>query len=417
MSEHRLDRGGGDLGPRGLAPPWYGLLLLPTGLAPGFVNVSLGYLLVHHGVSVAAVAGLLALFALPTTLRFLIGPILDTSLSPRAWYLITLLAVVAAMILLALVPLSPAAMPLLSAIALALGVAVNAVSSAAAAGMAATSPAGERGAVAGWVQVGQLGGNGLGGGLGLWLAQHAGGQLSAALALGALSILCGLPILKLRAPPRQAGVAAMDRVKELLDALRALATRRDGALAILINVVPAALAASLTLLAAVAGDWRASADQVALVLGVVNGAATLPGCIIGGYLCDRFPKRTVYIGAALACALGDAAMAWGPHTPGGFAAFVILNAFLVGLGWSSVTAVIYEQLGVRAAATAAGVLSSISNLPVVGMVALLGAIQPRHGSSGMLLTEAAFGVASVAFYLAVAAVWRAPARAMSPAPA
>ena len=412
-----LDQVADGFTPRGLAPPWYGALFLPTGLASGFINVTMGYLLVHHGVSVTAVAGLVALFSLPMTWRFLVGPVLDTSLSPTAWYGIGLGLSVCALLAMALTPLSPAAMPLLSVVALLLGIAVNAGGSSATAAMALTTPNDQRGAVAAWLQVGQLSGQGLGGGLGLWLAQHAGGQLTAAGALALLSALAGLPILVLRTPPRLADIPVRRRLADVASAMWAFVRTRGGALALFINVLPAGIGASLTLMSTVSGDWHVSADRVALVLGAVSGVATLPGCMVGGYLCDRFPRRTVYVFAAIASALGEAAMAFGPHTPTGFTVFVILNAVLQGAAWSSVAAVIFGELGPRAAATVAAVGGSISNVPVVAVVALLGAIQPKHGSPGMLLTEASLGLASVVVYVAVALVWKPPGGLTVAAPA
>lgn len=406
LMDGALDQVADGFVPRGLSPPWYGLIFLPAGLASGFVNVTLGYLLVHHGVGVAAVAGLIALFNLPSTWKFLVGPVLDTSLSPVTWYLINIAFLICAMAGLALTPLSPATMPVLSLIILLLGVATNAGGSSATAAMALTTPNDQRGAVAGWLQVGQLGGLGLGGGLGLWLAQHAGGQIAAAGALAGLCGLASLPILGLRTPPRLAEISTSQRLRDLVRTMWAFVRTRGGALALFINVLPAGLGASMTLMATVSGDWHASADQVALVLGVVSGLATLPGCVLGGYLCDRFARRTVYALAALAAALGEVAMAFGPHTPAAFTVFVVLNAVLVGAAWSSVTAVIFGELGPRAAATVAAVCSSVSNAPVVAVVALLGALQPKHGSTGMLLTEAALGVASVVVYVAVALIWR-----------
>lgn len=414
--DEALDQVADGFVPRGLSPPWYGLLHLPAGLAAGFVTVTLSYLLVHHGVSVAAAASLIALFTLPSTWRFLVGPVLDTSLSPGRWYMITVGLSVCAMAVMAFTPLSPATTPLLSLLALLLGIAVQAAGSSATAAMALTTPNGQRGAVAGWMQVGQLGGQGLGGGLGLWLAQHTGGQITAAGALAALSILAGLPMLVVRTPPRLAAISVGQRLRDLSGALWTFVRTRGGALALFINVLPADLGASMTLLATVSGDWRASADQVALVLGAVAGVATLPGCVLGGYLCDRFPRRTVYVIAAIAAALGDAAMALGPHTPTTFTFFVILNALLQGAAWSSVSAVIFGELGPRAAATVAAVGSSVSNLPVVAVVALLGAIQPKHGSSGMLLTEAALGLASAVVYVAAALAWK-PQAGLDVAPA
>src|SRR5437870_4322534 len=80
------------------------------------------------------------------------------------------------------------------------------------------------------------------------------------------------------------------------------------------------LGAASNLFGAIAGDWRASADLVAVVTGMLGGLASVPGCIFGGYLCDRFPRRTFYIFAALANAGGEVLMALAPHTPFWFAA-------------------------------------------------------------------------------------------------
>jgi len=101
--------------------------------------------------------------------------------------------------------------------------------------------------------------------------------------------------------------------------------------------------------------------------------------------------------------------------PAWFAAMVLINAFLLGVGFSSVAAVIYECLGASAAATVASLMSSLSNVPVVAMVAVVGWVQTRHGSTAMLLTEAGIGVVSVGAYAALAYAWRPEAASSSSA--
>jgi len=402
--------------PRGLAPPWYAVVFLPAGLASGFVTVSIGYLLAHHGVSVAAIGAAFALFNLPTVWKFAVGPALDTSLSPPIWYFIHLLLGIVALVVLGLTPLTTDHLRLLSGVLLAMGVAISAAGSSATAVMALTTANEKRGAAAGWIQTGQLGGSGVGGGLGLWLAEHGGGQLTAALVLAFICALCALPMLAVRVPPRLANIALRTRLVEVLGAVWNLTRTRGGVLAILANVLPASLGAAGQLLSTVASDWHASADLVALMLGVVTGVANIPGCVIGGYLCDIFPRRTVYMTGALGCALAEAAMAWGPHTPGWFSFFVVLSAVLLGLSWAAVAAVAFEQLGTTATATVAAMLSSLSNLPVVVMVAVVGSVQVKHGSSGMLLIEAAFGVGSVLVFGLVAGLWKASPADPEPEP-
>jgi PAT family beta-lactamase induction signal transducer AmpG len=392
--------------PRGLQPPLYALVYLPGGLALGFATVTLGYLLSHNGVGVAAIAAFVAIHSLPQTWKFFAGPVIDTSLSPQLWYVIALAAAVLALAGFAVIPLTPAGMPVAMLLGLVLGIGTMAAGTAATAAMALTTSNDVRGAVAGWQQCGNLGGAGLGGGLGLWLAEHAGGQRTAALGLAALCVFCVWPILLIRAPPRLAGAPVKLRLTEVGRGLWAMAKTRSGVLAMIAVTIPAGLGSASQLLSSVAGDWHASADMVALVLGAVTGVANLPGCVLGGYLSDIFPRRIAFIWSALACAAAEAAMAWGPHSPTAFAVFVVLNSVLLGVAWSTVAAVIFDQLSARAAATVASVLSSLCNVPVVGMTALIGSVQARHGSSGMLLTEAAVGVVSVTAYALFAWLWK-----------
>jgi len=52
------------------------ILFLPMGITNGYVVVTLGYLLTHAGVSVAAVAGLVSVSLLPQTWKFFWAPML-----------------------------------------------------------------------------------------------------------------------------------------------------------------------------------------------------------------------------------------------------------------------------------------------------------------------------------------------------
>ena len=213
-------------------------------------------------------------------------------------------------------------------------------------------------------------------------------------------------MLWVRTPVRIAGQRLSAQAADLGRALVTLARSRGGALAMIAVVIPVGLGASGNLLPAVAGDWKASANLVAVVTGQLGGLITVPGCIVGGYLCTRFAPRRMLMASGLACALGQAAMALAPHTPNLFAAFVLGNNLMLGAAWASVSAVMYEPLRRAGAATVGAVLSSLTNVPVVAMTALVGLVQVRQGSSAMLLVEAGLAVASVAAYSLLAWLWR-----------
>jgi Na+/melibiose symporter-like transporter len=289
-----------------------------------------------------------------------------------------------------------------------MGIAANAGSAAVIAAMALTSAQADRTTVGGWVQAGGLSGTGLGGGLGLWLASHAGGPASAALVLAAINLACASPLFWLRTPGREAS-QLKEKVAGLASGTWRFARSRTGVLAVVAVTMPAALNASGNLFASVAADWKAPADLVAAVTGVMAGVLTLPGCVAAGYLCKRFPSRSVYVAGAALCALGQLGMALGPHTPAAFAAFILINAVVQGLAWGAVTAVTYEHLSPAAAATLGTVLGSLCNLPVVVMLMVVGRVQTAHGSTAMLLTEAGVAAVSLAAYSLLAWLWK-PAR-------
>jgi MFS family permease len=396
----------------GMSGPILTVLLLPFFLAYGFVTVTLGYVLAHHGFSVAAIAGLGALVLLPTVFGCLLAPFVDVTLTPRRWVLIGGGGGALAFVALGFVRIEPSSADLLRSLCVAATLLCGVQGAAVLAAMVAMTPPSRRGALAGWAQIANLSGAALGGGLALWLVTHAGGMRTACLALAGATLLACAPILALRIPPSATGERFGSRVKAATADIVQVMRSRAGVLAIMVQVLPAALGAATGLLPSVAGQWRADADLVALVNGALQSLVTAPGCLLGGYLCTRWRHRTVYMWAALLFALGEAAMAVGPRTPFAFAAFNLSVFFVLGVSYASVAAITFEVLGARTAATLSTFLIGMSNLPLVVVGVIVGRVATASGASAMLLTEAWLGVVSVAAYALVASLWR-PARALA----
>jgi MFS family permease len=411
---------------RAVHPLLFLVQFLPFGASSGFVIVTLGYQLAHRGVPTDGVAGVIALSYVPHTWRFLWAPIVDTTWTRKRWYLagtalcgggmcLTGLAADAAHLSLALV----------GGLLVAYNVGATVLSMAVESLVAAVVPDDLRGRTSGWIQAGNLGGQGLGGGLALWLIQGAGWSCGAAAgALALLFALCCLSLLRLPDPPPVVAVQGRDaRPAELglLANARAIALdlwglvrSRTGALAVLICFLPIGSGAASNLWSAVADDWHAGANIVAFVNGAASGLISAAGCLAAGWLCDRFDRKTMYCAFGLlvvACALGMAAM---PRTPTQFVLWTSLYAFAVGMGYTAYSAVVFEAIGHTAAATKFSLLAALSNAPIQYMTLVDGAASARWGNGGMLLVDAACGAAGVALFLAVAASTR---RARSPAPA
>jgi PAT family beta-lactamase induction signal transducer AmpG len=388
-------------------PALYLILYLPYGISFGYVTVTLGWLLSHAGASVAAIAGLAGMGLLANTWKVLWAPVVDTTLSAKRWYAIAVTGTAASLAGIAFLPLRTDLLPVFAWLVLASAVLATVTTMAAQRFMAMDTPEHLKGQAGGWSQAGNLGGAGLGGGLGLWLAQHSGHPWISGAVLAAACIASALPLLWLAEPGRVAdGRSYLDTLKATgLDVLSLVRTR-IGLLACFIMLLPIGSGGLQQLWAAIAKDWGAGADVVALVGGLLAGLVSIPGCIAGGYLADRMNRKRAYAVFGVALAAVAVAMAFGPRTPAAFLVFACVYNFVAGLCYGAYSGVTLEAIGKGAAATKFNLISSISNAPVLVVTLVDGWAETKFGATGMLLTEAGLGVAAVAIYSLVAVATR-----------
>jgi len=164
---------------------------------------------------------------------------------------------------------------------------------------------------------------------------------------------------------------------------------------------PIGAGAMNNLWSAVAPDWRASADQVALVSGVLNGVISAIGCVIGGWVADRIGRWWSYFGSGLALAIVAIVMAVAPRTPESFIVGVLVYSFSNGIAYAAFSAVVLLAIGRGAASTKYATLSSLGNLPVVYMTASDGWVHDRYGTAWMLYYEALIAIVCIVLALAV----------------
>jgi PAT family beta-lactamase induction signal transducer AmpG len=399
------------------APPHpfiYLILILPFGVSSGFVTVTLAYRLAHAGVDAAQVAFVIAMGLFPQTWKFLWAPIADTTLTRKTWYVVGAVLTAVGILACGLVPAGPARLPILSALVLVMSVATTFVAMSTEALIAHNTPDAVKGRASGWFQAGNLGGSGVGGGAGLWMAEHLSAPWISAGVLGLACVLCALALLRIREPARAFPAGAAPQRAEhglppalirqwsnllaVLKGLWALVTSRRGFLALLVVFLPITTGAASNLWAAVADGWHASADTVALINGTLGGFACALGCLAGGFVCDRLDRKTAYLLYGAAQALCVVAMALAPHTQNMFAAFTLLYAVLNGMGYAGFSAVVLETIGLSAAATQYNVYASLSNMPILYMGLAEGWAYTRFGASAMLYLEAALAVVAIVVF-------------------
>lgn len=391
----------------GIHPVVFLVLFLPFGIPTGFITVTLAYLLSHAGISVMAIAGLAALHLLPQNLRFLWAPIVDTMLTSKRWFVLGAVAIGAVIVTATLVPMVPANLAIFQVLVLTLATVTSFNGMAAHALMAHATTPDEKGRAGGWSQAGNLGGAGLGGGAGLWVATHVHQAWVSGALLGLACMACCAALLWVNEPAgkHRAGTY-WKSVAQVGRECWELLSSRLGFLALFIMLVPIGSGGAINLWAAIAGDWRAGADTVALVSGVLSGVASIAGAVVGGFICDWMDRKKAYCMLGLVIVAVTLAMAVSPRTRAMFVAFTLVYAFALGMCWAAFGAVTLEAIGAGAAATKYNIIAGLSNLPLLYEALIDGWAQTRFGSGGMLYVEALLGAAAVALYLLVAAITR-----------
>jgi MFS transporter, PAT family, beta-lactamase induction signal transducer AmpG len=374
------------------------VLYLPFGALGGFVSVALTFLATQHGLSISEGALLTGAQLLTQWLKWIWAPLVDIKLSPRKWYVISTSLSALGVLAMSAVPLGPGTLGILLVI-IALASLINSVvGMSVEALITGATPPDQIGRVSGWFQAGNLGGTGLGGGLGLLLVERLPKPWMSGAIMGALFMLCCLP---LRLTPPVAAHASpggsLAAVKQVTRDLWSMLKTRGGLLSAVICVLPVGTGAAQGTLtqAKVAAFWGAGADQVALMQGLVAGLITAVGCFAGGALCQRIHPRTAYAGIGLALAAVAALMGVCPATVSMYVVWNLIYAFGVGLAYAAFTALVLDAMGKGSAATKYNVYASLSNFPLWWLGLLLGVAAQRWGPRAMLVIEAALGVVGV----------------------
>ena len=380
-------------------------LILPYGSSFGYVSVALPYIATHRGVSAEAAGAVVAAAFGPHAIKFLWAPVVDTTLTKKTWYLLSLAMVIAGTVASAAMPIAPSTLGLLTTIVVVSQVGLTLLNMACENFLAHCVPPGDKGRAAGWYQAGSLAGNGCGGGLALWLSERLSSGWMVGAALGAIMLLSAIPLVTLEEPGRS-GHSFGGAIGALGRDLKSIALSRAGILGILVCLSPVGAGAAQYYFGPIADAWRASLDTVALVTGVLAGIVQGAGAIWGGWLSDRVNAKVAYcIGGALT-ALAGMAMAAAPHTRAAYIIFALLYAGFQGAAFAAFSAFVFDTIGLGAAATKYNILASIANFAIKYMIRLDGIFHTRYGANGLLYGDAAATFAAIAALLLFVAVLR-----------
>jgi len=386
-------------------PVIWTVLYLPFGAMSGFVGVALTFLATLHGLSITEASFLPAAGLVSQWLKWIWAPAVDVSLTPKRWYLIGTAASALGVFALAAMPMTEDTLPALLAVIAGASLLRSFVGMSLEAMLAAATPPNEQGRTSAWFQVGNLGGAGLGGGLGLTLLEVLPEPWMAGAILAVVFMLCSLALLAVPtiASHRVAG-GPRAAMRGVFRDIANLARSKGGLLVTLLCFLPFGTGAAQSVLtqASVAEHWHATATHVEIVQGYSGAVATALGCFAGGWMSTRMAPRPAYVIQVVLLAGSAVALAMVPPS---VAAYVVLNltyAFMYGLVFAGWTVVILNAMGARSAATKYSLFASLSNFPTWWLGLALGYIADHHGPIVMLLAEAGIGVGAVVIFFGAA---------------
>lgn len=361
-------------------------LVLPYGISSGFVSVTLPFLLTKNNFPVAMTAAIVSAGVASNVWRFLWAPVADLTLTLRKWYWIGVVACTSTLLWLCITPLTIKGEFLLIVIVFVSQVSATFVVLPVGGIMAHRIEETKKGMAAGWYQAGNLGGVGIGGGAGLWLATHY-SLMVAGVVLCAASVVCALVVQLIKDVECNKENTIVHQTvlmgKDLLSMVRIPIVL----FILIVFLMPMGTGAASNLFSAIAGDWKTDADTVALATGLLSGVVSAVGCVIGGWVADKWGVWIGYFGSVTIGALVALGMAGLPYLPIMYIGGVLFYAFGLGLVNASFSALTLYATGKKNAATKYALLSSLSNIPIVYMTEVDGWGHDKYGSKGMLVLE------------------------------
>ncbi|WP_172799856.1 MFS transporter [Croceicoccus bisphenolivorans] len=384
-------------------PVIFAPLFAPFGVGSGYVSVTLAYLLGEAGLSVAVIATLIAVNAWPQTVKMLWAPFVDTIGNPKAWYAVGAFSVGLSILVMSIMPKTQSEIPIFMALIAISSVTATFVSMSAEIFMANQVPPEMRGRASGWSQAGNLGGAGLGGGIGLLLAENLAQPWISGVVIAVFCMACWFATLALpRFVKTSAELHYVGELKEVIRNVWAVARSRLGYLALLIMLLP--IGSGGVPWSAIANEWGTGGNTVAVVNGLAGGGASVLGALVAGFVCDRMDLKRAYSLFGIFVGAGAAAMILFPRTPEVYVVGVLLYNFTVGMAFTGYAAIVLEAIGKKSAATNFNLMAALSNIPIAVMSMVDGHMHDTYGTDAMLLGELAFpAVAIVLFWLFVAA--------------
>jgi MFS transporter, PAT family, beta-lactamase induction signal transducer AmpG len=414
-------------------PVWlFALTGMPYGVVGAFSTVVMGYLTRRAGVEVGDIGWFVMLVFIPPMLQFLYAPIVDFGPKRKHWLLIV--TVIGAVLMnLAFVTPLPDDMTRFLVLVIGAQLVSGLVGSCNGGLMASAVPDNKRGRAGAWYNIGNLSGGGISAALAVYLLGEGWSAASVGLIMSAMMIVPALAVLAIEEPPREPSGTLGEALKDTLRGVRGVLFSRTGLTALLLCMSPVGTAALGNAFSAIAFDYvthevaaanaglvpfdaafelfllppetamkmaidERSGEMVAFVLGPLGQVLTAVGALAGGWLCDRYNRRAMYLTAGLLTAVIGVVMALSPPSEATFTWGAITYMLVTGFCYAAFTATVLDTIGTvegKVASTQYSLFVAGGNVAIAYVVFVDTRFHESHGVEGVVFSDAALNFGGV----------------------
>jgi PAT family beta-lactamase induction signal transducer AmpG len=378
-------------------PPWlFGITIIPYGVV-GSIQSLIPNLAQKHHIDFDQIGVYVSLLFLPPALQVLYAPLIDIGPQRRHWLIIMALLSAACVMGAFLMPI-PEHINAFVALAFVAQTLTGLIGACNGGLLALTMPDEKRGAAAAWYNVGNLSAAGVATTVGIYMNEHDFDPLVIGGTFAAMLVIPSFAILWVDEPRREQKRTAREVFGHTWGDVKSVLWSKSGLSGFALCLSPVGTAALLNYYSGMGDAYHASGDMVAFVSGGASAVVTAIGSLAGGYLCDRFNRRALYLlsgGLTAACGI---VMALSPHTELTYAVGATAYNLIAGFCFAAFTATVLETIGAggKAAGTQYALFLSAGNA-AIGYVGLVDTrFNKSYGVDGMIASDATLNLLGVA---------------------
>ena len=346
-------------------PPWlFGIVGIPYGVGGSFVSAVMPYLADRAKFDLQTIGWFFALLFWPTVVQFLYAPIVDVGMRRKHWFVVVSIAGAACFAAAIATPIDTHRDQFL-AFAFWGQLLTGLTGSCNGGLLALTMRDDQRGKAAGWLNVGNLSGGAAAAWLTLYLLANDVDPALVGVIYAAMIVVPGLPILFVDEPPLERR-SARAVFGDMWRGAREVLWNKQGLTGFALCLSPVGTAALAQFFPAFKTPFHATDQSVEIVSGPGAALLTALGAGIGGWLCDAYSRRALYLASGVLTAICGVAMALGGRSDTAFLWGALAYTLVMGFCFAAFTSVVLETIGTggRAASTRYALFVAAGNFAI-----------------------------------------------------